>query len=371
VNIRRIVLIGCLMALGLLAMACGTGSSQATPNLDATVQAAIDQTRTFQDAVATSVAATAVAETPAEAANTSEPTPTDTPEAAPTDTPSAPTPPPPAPTPTPTEEKILIAQSDVDGDDGNDFLRGSSESNQGRVVLLPGFDPSEVTDPMVFRDRLVFQIEVFDTRAGLVDGAGIQDVTFRIEADDGSGVVVYERREQNPGYCVFGGGEPDCNVLSLEDGGQWPDPYGGEIRNGQYLTRIDILPIDGEPTQWRWTFNVEMPGQTAYPADNTARINAIAVQAGRYIVDFETLGFEPLVPGQHVHFFFNTVPPEEAGMPGSGPWIYPIGPGEPNTSPFTLYTVDQRPGGATQMCVLVANEDHSVIQGTGNCVDLP
>jgi hypothetical protein len=73
-----------------------------------------------------------------------------------------------------------------------------------------------------------------------------------------------------------------------------------------------------------------------------------------------------------IAFFFDRVPPEEAGVPGSGPWqIYPTGPGKPNTSPFTLYTVDQRPKGATQMCILVANADHSVNQGTGNCVDLP
>jgi hypothetical protein len=374
VNIQRIILIGCLMAFGTLLLGCSLGNRQATPDLDATIQAAIDQTRTFEDAVATSVAATATAEAPGEVADTPEPTAAATTEAAPTATPPAPTqtPPPSAPTSTPTEEKILIAQSDVDGDDGNDFLRGTSESNQGRVVLLPGFDQSEVTDPMVFRDRMVFQVEVFDTRAGQVDGAGIQDVTFRIEVDDGSGQIVHERRERNPGYCVFGGGEPDCNVLLLEDGSQWPDPYGGEILNVQYLASIDILPVDGEPTQWRWRFNVESPGQTAYPPDDTARINSVAVQDGRYVVDFETFGFEPLVPGQHVHFFFDSVPPEEAGVPASGPWqIYPIGPGKPNTSPFTLYTVDQRPEDATQMCILVANEDHSVNQGTGNCVDLP
>ena len=225
---------------------------------------------------------------------------------------------------------------------------------------------------MVFRDRIVFQVEVFDTRTGLVDGAGIQNVTFRIEVDDDSRQVVYEKREQNPGYCVFGGGEPDCALLALEDGGRWPDPYGGEIRNGEYLARIDIVPMNGEPTQWRWRFNIEIPGQTTSLPENTARINNIAVQNGHYVVDFETFGFEPLVRGQHVHFFFNSVPPEEAGVPGSGPWqIYPTGPGEPNTSPFTLYTVDQRPEGATQMCILVANEDHSVNQDTGNCVDLP
>ncbi len=364
-NIGRIVFMGCLIAIGLLPLACSTGTSQTTPNLDATVQAAIAQTRTSEATVSTPIPATATVETPTDVADTPEPTATDVPDPTPTDTP-------PAPPPTPTEEKLLIAESDVDGDDGNDFLRGSSESNQGRVILLPSFDPSDVTDPMVFRDRIVFQVEVFDTRAGLVDGAGIENVTFRIEADDGQGEVVYERRERTPGFCVFGGGEPDCTILPLEDHSRWPEPYAGEIRNGQYLAKIDILPVDGEPTQWRWGFNIEIPEQTPHPSDNTARIKSIVVQDGRYVVDFETFGFEPLVPGQHVHFFFNSVPPEEAGVPGSGPWqIYPPGPGEPNTSPFTVYTINQRPEGATQMCISVANEDHSVNQGTGNCVDLP
>ena len=39
--------------------------------------------------------------------------------------------------------------------------------------------------------------------------------------------------------------------------------------------------------------------------------------------------------------------------------------------PFTLFTVASRPASANQMCILVANADHSVNQGTGNCVALP
>ncbi|GAB4537294.1 MAG: hypothetical protein Kow0063_23840 [Anaerolineae bacterium] len=376
-SIQRIVFWGCMMSASLFLAACAAATSPAaTTNRDATGQAAIAQTRVFEDAVATSVAATAVANTPLPLSPTPEPAATGVLQTAPTDTPAALPPTAPVletPTPTPTEEKLQIAESDVDGDDGNDFLTSSSPGNQGRVILLPGFDQAEVSNPMVFRDRIVFRVEVFDSRAGLYDGAGIQDVTFHIEVDDGSGQVVYERREQRPGYCVFGGGEPDCNVLRLEEGSRWPDPFAGEIRNGEYLARIDIVPVEGEPTQWRWRFNIEIPpGQTPYPPDNTARINSITVQDGRYVVDFETSGFEPLLPGQHVHFFFNNVPPEEAGLPGAGPWqIYPAGPGQANTSPFTLYSVDQRPADATQMCILVANADHSVVQGTGNCLDLP
>jgi hypothetical protein len=393
-NTWRTALTTLLILAGLLLAACG--STTPTPDVEAAVETAIAQTRTFETAVAQSAAATVTANAPGTGLDTPESAPTDTPPPptatapaapdtaapVPTNTPPLPTdtPPPPTDTPSaapPTQEKLVIAQSLVDGDDGNEFLRSSSPDNEGRVILLPSFEQSQVTDPVVFSDQIVFQVQVFDTRAGSYDGAGIQHVTFRIEVNDGSEQVVYERKEENAGYCAFGGGEPDCNVLVLQEGGdnRWPDPFGGEIISGEYLARIDIVPQDGEPTQWRWRFDIEVPGQTGgepQPPDNTARINSITIQDGRYIVDFETFGFEPLLPGQHVHFFFDNVPPDQAGVPGSGPWqIYPTGPGQLNTSPFTLYTVDQRPPDATQICILVANADHSVNQGTGNCVDLP
>jgi hypothetical protein len=102
------------------------------------------------------------------------------------------------------------------------------------------------------------------------------------------------------------------------------------------------------------------------PPALTAEITSIGLSGSQYAVAFQTAGFTPQLPGQHVHFFFNTVPPEQAGMPGAGPW-YVYG----GSSPFSGYGPADRPVGATQLCVLVANPDHSVIQGTGNCVSLP
>ena len=359
---------------------------------ESAVQTAIAQTRTVEDAattqaqanesqVATSVAATVAAQSPLPTDTPLPPTPapTDTPPPSPTDTPLPPTPVPPTatspPTATPTTQVIaatptppvlLLAESLVDGDDGNDFLRGSSPNNQGRVILLPGVEQADVSDPMVFRERMVFRVEVFDTRAGLVDGAGIRDVTFQIV--DPHGEVVYQRTERTAGYCAFGGGEPDCNVLVFaEAGNRWPE--GPPITNGEHVAEIDIVPLEGEDTQWRWRFEIDIPG-LAVP--NTARITAISVQNGRYWVDFETVGFQPTLPGQHLHFFYNTVSLQDAGVPGRGPWqLYPAAPGQPNESPFTLFRVTDRPRNASQLCVLVANPNHSVNQGTGNCVDLP
>lgn len=119
------------------------------------------------------------------------------------------------------------------------------------------------------------------------------------------------------------------------------------------------------------------PSVTATPADTPtatvppgipfARIDSITVNSSnRYEVVYETFTFKEVLPGTHVHFFFNTVSPENAGVPGSGPWILYGGP-----RPFTGYRVSDRPKAATQMCILVANPNHSVQPNSGNCFDLP
>ena len=88
-----------------------------------------------------------------------------------------------------------------------------------------------------------------------------------------------------------------------------------------------------------------------------------------YVVDYEVHNYPEDVPGMHVHMFFDTVPPDQAGSPGSGPWKLTWGAyGDP---PFTQYREADRPAGANQMCALVANPNHSVQPDSGNCVDLP
>jgi serine/threonine protein kinase len=109
------------------------------------------------------------------------------------------------------------------------------------------------------------------------------------------------------------------------------------------------------------------PTATVPPGIPFARINSITIDdQNHYVVEYETFEFTEKLPGMHVHFFFNTVSPENAGVPGSGPWILYGGP-----RPFTKYRVSDRPAQATQMCILVANPNHSVQPNSGNCVDLP
>jgi hypothetical protein len=109
-----------------------------------------------------------------------------------------------------------------------------------------------------------------------------------------------------------------------------------------------------------------VPTPTPTPAGRQARIGTITLSGSTYVVTWQAFGYKPALPGRHVHFFFDTVKPVNAGIPGKGPWFVYAGP-----NPFKGYKVSDRPAGATQMCILVANADHSVNQNTGNCVDLP
>ncbi|HET6447183.1 MAG TPA: protein kinase [candidate division Zixibacteria bacterium] len=103
------------------------------------------------------------------------------------------------------------------------------------------------------------------------------------------------------------------------------------------------------------------------PAFKSAQITNITIANGQYVVDYVTYGYTPSLPGgEHVHFFFDTVGVLDAGVPGAGPWILYAGP-----VPFTGYPVNARPAGASEMCSLVANPDHSIQPGTGNCFALP
>lgn len=126
-----------------------------------------------------------------------------------------------------------------------------------------------------------------------------------------------------------------------------------------------------EPTQTPTITPTPSPEYTATPTVPAGipyvRINNITIDGDHYVVEYETFEYTESLPGApHVHFFFDTVPPEQAGSPGSGPWILYGGP-----RPFTEYKLSARPSGATMMCALVANANHTVQANSGNCFPLP
>ena len=137
-------------------------------------------------------------------------------------------------------------------------------------------------------------------------------------------------------------------------------------------------PIAPEPTA-TLAASSTVPGAAPSPSESAlltpsptpapfATINAIEIEDGRYVVQFATTSVELQGTDNvvHVHFFWDSVPVTDAGVPGAGPWFVYGG-----LSPFTGYSVAERPPAASQLCILVANPDHSVRPGTGNCVRLP
>ena len=63
------------------------------------------------------------------------------------------------------------------------------------------------------------------------------------------------------------------------------------------------------------------PTPSPTPAGRQARINGITLSGSTYVVQWQAFGYKPALPGRHVHFFFDTVKPVDAGIPGAGPLV--------------------------------------------------
>lgn len=187
------------------------------------------------------------------------------------------------------------------------------------------------------------------------------------------GWILFSRGvDSNGDGDLTGDDESDLWVIRVVDGLLAPVLEGTGRDGAPSWIDIETIPTLATPAPAPATPTVAPPTPT--PTGDWTQITGISVENRRYVVEFITSGFEPRLSGsnRHVHFFFDNVAPKDAGMPGKGPWqIYPTQRGVVGTSPFDLYRVADRPANARQLCILVANSDHSVRQGTGNCVDLP
>jgi len=172
--------------------------------------------------------------------------------------------------------------------------------------------------------------------------------------------------------CLIGGGIFMFNQFFGGGGGAVPAvPTGTDVpvvvAATDTMEPTETATPEDTPTPMDTPTPSSTPTATVPPGIPFSRINSITIDdQNRYVVEYETFEFTETLPGMHVHFFFDTVPPENAGYPGSGPWILYGGP-----RPFTGYRVSDRPAAANQMCILVANPNHSVQANSGNCVDLP
>jgi hypothetical protein len=117
-----------------------------------------------------------------------------------------------------------------------------------------------------------------------------------------------------------------------------------------------------------------------------AFITSIKFVAPTYVATYVVKGFEPIiyVPGKqgkptdhHVHFFYDTVGADHAGTNTAQPGIWQVwdrasGHGQLVFDAYNAFNQNSHGGfGAKQLCILVADANHGVEQGSGNCMPLP
>jgi hypothetical protein len=176
----------------------------------------------------------------------------------PTPTPTATPTPTHTPQPTPTREPTATREA-TPTSEATPTTTGNSETFLSYVYCQTPADGSpcqgidynvrtaanfveEANGYAIFRNYFYLRLRVNDPSRGNNDGDGVDSVYFRLR--DEFGDTVDERREGTAGYCTFGGGEPNCNVLELRAGAQWPNS-GREVRNGTYVAEIEVY-LDGD-----------------------------------------------------------------------------------------------------------------------------
>jgi hypothetical protein len=123
---------------------------------------------------------------------------------------------------------------------------GPNGDNQDKFRSMLDFTPSYFLRMYVFYSE--DPSETFDASK---DGRGIQTVEFTVTSPDGS-KRYYDHTEKNAGYCLFGGGEPDCNQWTLEGGRYVWKPGGPAVRSGKYALTINVTAQNGDVGTWIW-----------------------------------------------------------------------------------------------------------------------
>lgn len=175
--------------------------------------------------------------------------------------------------------------------------------------------------------------------------------------------------------CYFGPGESYPQIATLRSGQfvtalglsgdeLWYNVLNPEERPDSCWVSTVQATVSGDLSQLNI---VEGPAPDATPEVPAVTITEIISDSGQYVVTFNVQGFEPRYPGgTHLHFFFNNVTADQVGIGGDAN-RRSFG----SKAAFTLYSVRDRPAAATQMCVVVANPNHSVMPNTESCMRLP
>jgi hypothetical protein len=117
-----------------------------------------------------------------------------------------------------------------------------------------GDAPDNLISEADFSSQYFVRMLAHDTSVGEKDGDGIDHVTFQVKDADGN--QVYERTENTARYCIFGGGEPECNPWVLENYVYKWEPGGEAVKEGNYELAVQIVATNGD--EGKWTYEVEL-----------------------------------------------------------------------------------------------------------------
>jgi hypothetical protein len=119
---------------------------------------------------------------------------------------------------------------------------------------------------------------------------------------------------------------------------------------------------------------------TSIPPGPFVEVTGVTIEGDTYAIAYVAHEFTPQFDtGLHVHFFWNTFPPETAGRNGTPPGQW-LAWRDPSPAIDPTFRLDARPEGATGICALVANPAHEIADidndgefdaDTGTCADLP
>jgi hypothetical protein len=90
------------------------------------------------------------------------------------------------------------------------------------------------------------------------NGDGIDTITFIIQR---SGEEVYKTTEGTASFCIFNGGEPNCNPWPKTNGRYTWGAGGPEIETGDYKATIRVTRDSDNSyyDQWTFDFTVDLP----------------------------------------------------------------------------------------------------------------
>lgn len=128
-------------------------------------------------------------------------------------------------------------------------------------------------------------------------------------------------------------------------------------------------PPTGTPTPLESPTPTSSPTAAVTPGEPFVRITKVDMDTqGTYFIEYELLEFtdQLLLDGYHLTFFFDNIPPDQVGAPFETNYYMYAGP-----SPFDKFNSEVKSDEATQICALVTQPNHIVIQRSGICFDLP